>query len=118
MNSLDEVTELMELGEQNRSSHATDMNEHSSRSHSMLSVYVASKNTLTGEAVAAVAVAVAVAAVAVPVVVVAVAVEISQFHFLFAHYLFFFHLTSFSFDSHLCCPTLHNSTLQLSSCPA
>lgn len=46
--SIDEVIELMELGEVNRSSTATDMNEHSSRSHSMLSIYVESKNRLTG----------------------------------------------------------------------
>jgi kinesin family protein C2/C3 len=45
--SIEEVIELMELGEVNRSSTATDMNEHSSRSHSMLSVYVQSYNKIT-----------------------------------------------------------------------
>jgi kinesin family protein C2/C3 len=46
--SIEEVIELMELGEVNRSSTATDMNEHSSRSHSMLSVYIESHNRVTG----------------------------------------------------------------------
>ncbi|KAF0701597.1 Aste57867_7970 [Aphanomyces stellatus] len=45
-----EVTDVFNLitkGNQNRSTHATDMNEHSSRSHSILSIYVKSTNLAT-----------------------------------------------------------------------
>mmetsp|Transcript_26711 Transcript_26711/g.83676 ORF Transcript_26711/g.83676 Transcript_26711/m.83676 type:complete len:706 (+) Transcript_26711:541-2658(+) len=48
--SLDEVLELLSMAEDNRSTVSTNMNEHSSRSHLMLSVYVESTNLLTGEA--------------------------------------------------------------------
>ncbi|KAK3236867.1 hypothetical protein CYMTET_53018 [Cymbomonas tetramitiformis] len=44
-----EVDKLVALGNSNRSTYATNMNEHSSRSHSMLSVYVTSTNRQTGE---------------------------------------------------------------------
>ena len=46
--SLDEVLELIELGETNRSAACTDMNEHSSRSHSLVQVEMVSKNVVTG----------------------------------------------------------------------
>lgn len=49
VDSYEEVVALMRLGQQNRSVAATDMNAHSSRSHSMLSVYVTSHNQLTSE---------------------------------------------------------------------
>jgi len=45
--SLDEVLELMRLADQNRSSSCTNMNEHSSRSHLMLTVYVNSLNKIS-----------------------------------------------------------------------
>ena len=45
----DEVLQLMRLGQQNRSVASTDMNTHSSRSHSMLSVYVTCRNYVTKE---------------------------------------------------------------------
>lgn len=45
---VDEIWSLMERGAQNRAQHATDMNEHSSRSHLILSVNVLSTNTKTG----------------------------------------------------------------------
>lgn len=48
VHSLDEVLELLDLGDMNRSSACTDMNEHSSRSHCMLSVYLKSQNLVTG----------------------------------------------------------------------
>ncbi|GBG25229.1 Kinesin, putative [Hondaea fermentalgiana] len=44
-----QVLRLMKLGKKNRSVACTDMNSHSSRSHSMLSTYVLARNTLTGE---------------------------------------------------------------------
>ncbi|RQM28857.1 hypothetical protein B5M09_009840 [Aphanomyces astaci] len=42
-----DVFGLISKGNQNRSTHATDMNEHSSRSHSILSIYVKSVNLAT-----------------------------------------------------------------------
>lgn len=45
--SLEEVFELIKKGNKNRSTHATDMNEHSSRSHSILSVQMKSMNLVT-----------------------------------------------------------------------
>lgn len=45
--SLDEVFELIKRGNKNRSTHATDMNEHSSRSHSILSIQLKSINLVT-----------------------------------------------------------------------
>ena len=39
----------MESGDSNRSTFATNMNEHSSRSHSMLSIVIESTNTVTGQ---------------------------------------------------------------------
>lgn len=46
--SLDEVFELIKRGNKNRSTHATDMNEHSSRSHSILAVNIRSTNIVAG----------------------------------------------------------------------
>jgi kinesin family protein C2/C3 len=46
--SLDEVFELIKRGNKNRSTHATDMNEHSSRSHSILSIQLRSTNIVAG----------------------------------------------------------------------
>lgn len=45
--TLDEVFELIKRGNKNRSTHATDMNEHSSRSHSILSIQMKSVNLVT-----------------------------------------------------------------------
>uniref|UniRef100_K3X2X4 Kinesin-like protein n=1 Tax=Globisporangium ultimum (strain ATCC 200006 / CBS 805.95 / DAOM BR144) TaxID=431595 RepID=K3X2X4_GLOUD len=45
--SLEEVFELIKKGNKNRSTHATDMNEHSSRSHSILSIQMKSTNLVT-----------------------------------------------------------------------
>ncbi|KDO25234.1 hypothetical protein SPRG_09481 [Saprolegnia parasitica CBS 223.65] len=42
-----DVFNLITRGNQNRATSATDMNEHSSRSHSILSVYIKSTNVLT-----------------------------------------------------------------------
>ncbi|KAG9406548.1 hypothetical protein AC1031_002866 [Aphanomyces cochlioides] len=44
---VNDVFNLITKGNQNRSTHATDMNEHSSRSHSILSIYVKSTNLAT-----------------------------------------------------------------------
>ncbi len=44
VDSHEEVLELLAMGEDNRATHSTDMNEHSSRSHCMLSIYVTSTN--------------------------------------------------------------------------
>lgn len=46
--SLDDVLKIMKMGYKNRTSFATNMNEHSSRSHCMLSVYVSGTNRVTG----------------------------------------------------------------------
>lgn len=46
--TVDEVWELLERGSKNRSQHATDMNEHSSRSHLILSVNVTAVNRASG----------------------------------------------------------------------
>ncbi|KAG5179304.1 P-loop containing nucleoside triphosphate hydrolase protein [Tribonema minus] len=45
---IEDVLSLMELGDANRSSACTNMNEHSSRSHLMISVQVTSTNVHTG----------------------------------------------------------------------
>lgn len=45
--TLEEVFELIKKGNKNRSTHATDMNEHSSRSHSILSIQIKSLNIVT-----------------------------------------------------------------------
>ncbi|KAG2816080.1 Kinesin-like protein [Phytophthora cactorum] len=45
--TLNEVFELIKRGNKNRSTHATDMNEHSSRSHSILSIQLKSLNIVT-----------------------------------------------------------------------
>nr|CCA14324.1 kinesinlike protein putative [Albugo laibachii Nc14] len=45
--TLDEVLDLIRIGNKFRSTHATDMNEHSSRSHSILSVQLRSQNLVT-----------------------------------------------------------------------
>jgi kinesin family protein C2/C3 len=44
----EDVVGLMHRGKSNRTTFATDMNEHSSRSHAMLSVYVTAKNHISG----------------------------------------------------------------------
>lgn len=46
--SIDEVLKMMRRGYANRSTFATNMNEHSSRSHSMLSVYMTTVNKISG----------------------------------------------------------------------
>lgn len=43
----EQVNDLITLGNSNRSTHATDMNEHSSRSHSVFSVNIKSTNLTT-----------------------------------------------------------------------
>ena len=48
VSGLDEVLELIELGDVNRTAAATDMNEHSSRSHSIVQVFLNSVNVVTG----------------------------------------------------------------------
>lgn len=48
VHSLDEVRALMHTGYSNRTTFATNMNEHSSRSHCMLSVYVELTNKISG----------------------------------------------------------------------
>jgi kinesin family protein C2/C3 len=48
VNTLDDVDKLMKVAEKHRSQQATNMNEHSSRSHMMLSITIASHNRLTG----------------------------------------------------------------------
>jgi kinesin family member C2/C3 len=45
---IEDVNKLMQVAEKHRSQQATNMNEHSSRSHMMLSVTIASHNTITG----------------------------------------------------------------------
>ncbi|CAM9504335.1 unnamed protein product [Chrysoparadoxa australica] len=47
VNTLEEVLKLMELGDVNRASACTNMNEHSSRSHLKLSVHITSTNLHT-----------------------------------------------------------------------
>lgn len=42
-------TAVLEMGNGNRSTFATNMNEHSSRSHSMLSIVITSTNSVTGQ---------------------------------------------------------------------
>jgi kinesin family member C2/C3 len=46
--SLSQVLTIMHQGYRNRTTFATNMNEHSSRSHCMLSVYVTGTNKVTG----------------------------------------------------------------------
>lgn len=48
VSSADEVQKLLQRGKKNRHVTKTDMNEHSSRSHLILSVYAAGTNRLTG----------------------------------------------------------------------
>jgi kinesin family protein C2/C3 len=43
-----QVLELLAFADKNRSTASTNMNEHSSRSHLMLSVVVRSANTISG----------------------------------------------------------------------
>ncbi|OQR87056.1 kinesin-like protein [Achlya hypogyna] len=47
VHEVDDVFNLIARGNQNRATSATDMNEHSSRSHSILSIYIKSTNVLT-----------------------------------------------------------------------
>lgn len=47
--NLDAVADVISRGKQNRSTFATNMNEHSSRSHLVLSVYIVARNKLTGQ---------------------------------------------------------------------
>jgi kinesin family member C2/C3 len=49
VNSVSDVETLIGKGNTNRSTFATDMNEHSSRSHLILSLYIAATNKLTNE---------------------------------------------------------------------
>lgn len=49
VDSLEEVIELLSLADMNRSTAKTNMNEHSSRSHLILSCYVVSTNKHSGE---------------------------------------------------------------------
>jgi len=49
VDSLDEVIELLALADTNRSTAKTNMNEHSSRSHLILSCYIHSTNKHSGE---------------------------------------------------------------------
>ncbi|GMH52507.1 hypothetical protein TrST_g5623 [Triparma strigata] len=49
VDSLDEVIELLALADLNRSTAKTNMNEHSSRSHLILSCYIVSTNKHSGE---------------------------------------------------------------------
>jgi kinesin family protein C2/C3 len=49
VSSVAEVQQVLDLGDSNRSTFATNMNEHSSRSHSMLSIVIESTNTVTGQ---------------------------------------------------------------------
>jgi hypothetical protein len=46
--TLHDVLELLAIADKNRFSRTTNMNEHSSRSHMMLSATVTSENLLTG----------------------------------------------------------------------
>ena len=46
--SMDDVMRVLKLGERNRSVGKTNMNEHSSRSHMILSVFTKSHNEMTG----------------------------------------------------------------------
>ncbi|XP_005099275.1 kinesin-like protein KIFC3 [Aplysia californica] len=49
VHSLDEVNEISEQGRRNRATAATNMNEHSSRSHCLLCVTVTGLNSVTGD---------------------------------------------------------------------
>eukprot|EP00736_Rhodelphis_marinus_P004388 Rmarinus@m.15928 len=49
VHSVDQVVELMEFGESQRTTGETMMNERSSRSHSLMTVVVTTANTITGE---------------------------------------------------------------------
>jgi kinesin family member C2/C3 len=49
VNSVQDVEALIHMGDTNRSTFATDMNEHSSRSHLILSLYIAGTSKLTRE---------------------------------------------------------------------
>jgi len=48
--NVDEVMYLLNMGNELRASGHTDMNEHSSRSHLILTIYVTATNKITGEA--------------------------------------------------------------------
>ncbi len=45
---MSEVTAMIDRGKSNRSTYATNMNEHSSRSHLVLSVYITAGATQNG----------------------------------------------------------------------
>ena len=47
VDSLDDVLDLLSIADRNRSQTATNMNEHSSRSHMMLSVNILSESLVT-----------------------------------------------------------------------
>jgi kinesin family protein C2/C3 len=46
--SMEDVMALLQIGERNRSVGCTNMNEHSSRSHMILSIHTSSTNCATG----------------------------------------------------------------------
>lgn len=48
MHNLDDVAAVLQKGKQNRSTFATNMNEHSSRSHLVLSLYVKAEDLIKG----------------------------------------------------------------------
>lgn len=48
VHDMDGVNEVIDTGKKNRTTFATNMNEHSSRSHSILSIYIVSRNKVTG----------------------------------------------------------------------
>lgn len=50
VNSPEDVAAVLQKGKQNRSTFATNMNEHSSRSHLVLSIYAVAKHLTKGEA--------------------------------------------------------------------
>ncbi len=47
--SLEEVARVLQKGKQNRTTFATNMNEHSSRSHLVVSLYVRAQDLKSGE---------------------------------------------------------------------
>lgn len=49
VHNMSEVSSMISRGKSNRSTFATNMNEHSSRSHLVLSVYITSVSKLNGE---------------------------------------------------------------------
>jgi hypothetical protein len=48
VHNLDDVAAVLQKGKQNRSTFATNMNEHSSRSHLVLSLYVKAEDLIKG----------------------------------------------------------------------